>query len=803
MHAVKDKVQRYADSMQAAIDAAYAEDGAEDAVDAFMAAGLRQLDSVERIDSQVCYAHSLSRTNKSLHRRAWQEQLTLGRCTIKFKVDTGSDVTIISLRHLLDAGFSLNDLSPTEFTIESFSRHVLTPLGVLRQKLVHHGRAVHATIFVLSECPRPLLGLSEGEDLGFFQRSPTAVDSVTLPVALTTGLGKFPELIHLSVDPDVAPQKDAPRKVAFSLRDKVKRELLRMVQVGVLVPQSAPTDWISPMLVRHKKDGELRLCMDPRKLNVALRREHFPLPEMDDVLSRIGKAKFFSCLDLNMGFWQLPLDPASSILCTMATPFGRFSHLRLPFGIAPAPEIFHRVVSFSLEGLPGVISYIDDILVFADTQDEHDRRLAAVLTRLQNRHFTVNEKKCVLGQREVVFLGYHIRDGTVRPNPAKVAALADMPPPKDKADLRRLMGLLTYFSPFLPNFSHLSEPLRRLQGADTAWEWSAEQEQVLRGLVNHLVQAPVLRIFDPLLPTILASDASGIGLGAVLLQRNMPIAYASRTLTKAERNYAAIEKEFLGILFGLERFHFYTFGRPIQDADSDASTDARPQPRPKSKSAKSDALVVTRFFADPEHTSDSDDSCQSAPDDSRATLHRNRLQRQRELDRVRLDVEREQLSLASVSLSHRNSGLGGPSSAARDPALVAVPPSGATGGRSKIFVNSARRRPSPPQRPSHPDNRVASHADSTLSRRKRSSPDDRVARAPRCLPDSGRAPRHHSSSRPRSSSGARSHQLPDHEPHSTRPVRRHFPARAAAETVAAGHRRRHSPEHCEPSPRPS
>ena len=399
-----------------------------------------------------------------------------------------------------------------------------------------------ADIFVLHECPRPLLGLSEGENLGLFKRAATAVDSIFLPASLTNGLGKFPELVHLSVDPQVAPQKDAPRKVAHSLRDKVRLELLRMVKDGVLVPQTDPTDWISPMLVRHKKDGALRICMDPRKLNVALRREHFPLPEMDDVLSSIGTAKYFSCLDLNMGFWQLPLDDASSKLCTMATPFGRYSHLRLPFGIAPAPEIFHCVVSFALSGLSGVISYIDDILIFADTQEEHDRRLAAVLSRLQDRHFTINESKCSFGKREVIFLGYHIADGTVRPNPAKVAALAAMPSPQDKADLRRLLGLLTYFSPFVPYFSNVSEPLRRLQATDVAWEWTTEQETVLRGLTAHLLRSPVLRIFDPHLPTTLATDASGIGLGAVLLQQQLPVAYASRTLTSAERNYAAIEK---------------------------------------------------------------------------------------------------------------------------------------------------------------------------------------------------------------------------------------------------------------------
>ena len=200
--------------------------------------------------------------------------------------------------------------------------------------------------------------------------------------------------------------------------------------------------------------------MDPRRLNQALKRQHYLIPNIRDLVTTVGKSKYFSVLDLRWGFWQLRLDADITRLCTFATPFGRFSFKPLLFGISPTPEIFRRIVSEALYGLAGVTSYMNDILIHADTMEDHDKRLQAVIARLQKHGFILNTEKCVLGKKKVKFLGYYIRQSKVTPNPVKVSALESLPAPKSNKDLCSLLGKLTYMGEFVPGFSMLLEPLQ-------------------------------------------------------------------------------------------------------------------------------------------------------------------------------------------------------------------------------------------------------------------------------------------------------------------------------------------------------
>lgn len=273
-------------------------------------------------------------------------------------------------------------------------------------------------------------------------------------------------------------------------------------------------------------------------------------------------------LDASSGFWQLKLDDVSSRLCTFNTPFGRYRFLRLPFGINSAPEVFHRTVKQLFEGIEGVETYIDDILIWGETKELHDSRLRLVLERARAKNFKLNKAKCKVGLSEIKYLGHIFSKDGLKPDQSKVEAIIQMPTPECKKDVERFLGMVTYLAKFVPNMSQNTEPLRRLTRDEVAWHWEKEHQNTFNNLKTILTEAPLLRYYDVKLPVTLSVDASKSGLGAVLLQENKPVAYASRALTETEQRYAQIEKEMLAIVFGAERFHQYIYGKEV-DVQSD------------------------------------------------------------------------------------------------------------------------------------------------------------------------------------------------------------------------------------------
>jgi len=293
-------------------------------------------------------------------------------------------------------------------------------------------------------------------------------------------------------------------------------------------------------------------------------REHYQLPTVEKITSRLAKAQYFTVLDASSGFWQLKLDEASSRLCTFNTPFGRFRFLRLPFGVNSAPEVFHRTVKQLFEGIEGVETYIDDLLTWGETKEQHDYRLRQVLERARVKNFKLNKEKCKIGLEEIKYLGHIFAKDGLKPDQTKIEAVRRMPTPECKKDVERFLGMVTYLAKFIPNMSQHTEPLRVLTRDDVAWQWEEEHQRTFDKLKTMLTEAPLLRYYDVRLPVTLSVDASKSGLGAVLLQEDKPAAYASRALTETEQRYAQIEKEMLAIVFGAERFHQYVYGREVE-----------------------------------------------------------------------------------------------------------------------------------------------------------------------------------------------------------------------------------------------
>ncbi len=371
------------------------------------------------------------------------------------------------------------------------------------------------------------------------------------------------EIIHLQLRDDAHPKQFPPRRVPLALQDQTHFELMEMQREGIIEPVTEPTEWCHPMLVTPKPNGRLRVCMDPRYLNEYLVRAVHPFPDIEQVFSSIRGARIFSKIDLTHGFWNLRLDAVSSNLCVFASPWGRFRYKRLPFGVSPAPEVFHRVVADVIKGLPNVIHYIDDILIFAATRAEHDAIVQEIIRRLKKVGFAICREKCSFAKDTVTFLGHQITGDKILPDPAKLEALRYMQPPANSAELHSFVGFINYLARFVPQLAERAEPLRRLLTSKVHFEWTEEQDRAFHEIRQMLLSSPGLAPFDPTIPLVVATDASQHGLGGVLLQNDRPVLYVARSLTPAESRYAIIEKELLAVVFVLTRCHFYTFGRPL------------------------------------------------------------------------------------------------------------------------------------------------------------------------------------------------------------------------------------------------
>ena len=260
-----------------------------------------------------------------------------------------------------------------------------------------------------------------------------------------------------------------PRRVPFPLQKKVKEEIRRMVNLGVIEAVDEPTDWCAPIVVVPKPNGDVRICVDLTRLNKKVRREVYQMPKVEETLGNIAKGAVYSKLDANSGFHQVPLSEESAKLTTFITPFGRYMFRRLPYGISSAPEFFQKRMDQELAGLEWVVSHMDDILVVSRNQAEHDQRLASVPDRIAKSGLTLNPDKCKFSHKRIEYLGQVIDSEDVTNKPTKVKAILNMDKPYDITSLRRFLGMANQLMKFCPNLAEKSRTLRDMLKKGNDW----------------------------------------------------------------------------------------------------------------------------------------------------------------------------------------------------------------------------------------------------------------------------------------------------------------------------------------------
>ena len=503
--------------------------------------------------------------------------------SVRFLLDCGSTVNLLPKSLVVASVGDRSRILPPTAKLRMFDNTELQTAGMMTATVQHPvtQHTVTMNFYITTTHQQPILGLDaclEFELLAVREEnicalqppSPLTMDDILAEYGdLFEGLGEMPGEVHLDVDETVPPVQMPLRRLPIPIKDKVEQELNKMCTDGIIERVNGPSKWLSALLVVSKPSGKIRICIDPKPLNRALQRRRYRMPTIDDVLPLLTKAKVFSLLDAKNGFWQLKLDEASSDLTHFGTAFGRFKWLRLCFGISPAPEIFQARIHEALEGLNGVACIADDILVFGsgddliDAQNDHDRNLIALLQRCREQGIKINREKVQLNRPTTTFMGHELSASGLRADPRKIEAIRQMPPPTDRAAVMRLLGVCTYLSRFVPNFSEATAKIRELLPATAEFHWdSALHGAAFEKLKDLLSSAPVLQYYDVHKPIVVQADASQSGLGAVLLQDGRPVEYASRAMSRIERDsYAQVEKETLASVFAVERFRSYLFGK--------------------------------------------------------------------------------------------------------------------------------------------------------------------------------------------------------------------------------------------------
>lgn len=495
------------------------------------------------------------------------------------QIDTAADYSIMS-KDTYETKYKDIELRPTAVKLRTYSGQILKTCGEMNCIIQYNGQTAELPMIVVDCKGKPtLLGRNWLEKIKMnWSEIFSVTSSETDNTKLQGLLEKHKELFsdsyegiegfkaHITVKEDVTPKFFKARPVPYAMKDRVEIELDKLEANGVIV-KTTQTDWSSPVVVIPKADKTVRICGDYKvSLNQAVEDEQYQLPTTQDLYATLAGSTVFTKLDLAHAYAQVNVDEESQKFLTINTHKGLYSYTKLPYGVKSSPKIFQSIMDKILLGIPKCLCNQDDILVGGSSTNEHLSILSDVLERLQKHNVHLNRDKCVFMQKEAVYLGLKVDADGLHPVEEKLDAIRKAPVPQNVSELRSFLGMVQYYSRFLPNLSTTLAPLHQLLKKEVTWNWTSEAQKAYETCKQCLSSDDLVVHYDTQRELRLACDASSFGLGAVISHvmddgKERPIAFASRTLNPSEKNYAQIEKEALSIIFGVKKFHQYLYGR--------------------------------------------------------------------------------------------------------------------------------------------------------------------------------------------------------------------------------------------------
>ncbi|HSN66200.1 MAG TPA: RNase H-like domain-containing protein, partial [Fusibacter sp.] len=382
--------------------------------------------------------------------------------------------------------------------------------------------------------------------------------------ALFSGkLGTYPHKeFHLALKPDAKPFHSKPYAVPRIHLETFKKELDRLVKIGVLQPTGASLRAAGTFII-PKKDGTVRWVTDFRQLNKHIARLQYPLPKIQQIIQDQKPYKFFTKIDVSMQYYTFRLDKESSELCTIVTPFGKYRYTSLPMGVCQSSDFAQATMEDILRGMSNVTVYIDDIKITHSTWEEHIACVKEVLQRLRINGFTVNPSKCNWCVAETDFLGFWFTPTGPKPWRKKIDAILAMSPPTNRTEVRAFCGAITFYRDMFRRRSTILSPITKLASKNVPFVWGPEQQKAFETMKALIAEDVLLQYPDPKQPFDIHPDASDVQLGSVIKQNNRPVAYYSRKLTKCQARYTTIEKELLSIVETFHTFRSFLYGAKI------------------------------------------------------------------------------------------------------------------------------------------------------------------------------------------------------------------------------------------------
>ena len=393
-------------------------------------------------------------------------------------LDTGAAISLLNMS-TVQRFLPHIQLQPPSAVLHGYGNSRITLVGSLTCAVRHGNKCVPAFTFQVAQHGANLMGLDLITSLGFtfLDSSGATIFHVGSPweqrwPQLFSGLGGISAFTHQPLlRTDRHPVIQPLRRIPLALRDDVTAELKKLLEVGIIEPVNA-SPWISNLVMAKKKSGGLRVCVDLRAVNQAVIPDKYPLPTAEEVTSQFYGSKLFTKLDLRQGYLQVPLHPDSRNLTAFVTHAGVFQYTRMPFGLCSAPSCFQKIMSTIFAGIPGVVIFLDDIVVHGPTPSIHDQRLTQVLDTLASHNLTLNDEKCIFSAPEVEFVGFRLTSDGLSPLQSNIEAIQRLPMPASPAQLASFLGMTAYYLRFLPQYSAITAPLRQLLKKDATWVWT-------------------------------------------------------------------------------------------------------------------------------------------------------------------------------------------------------------------------------------------------------------------------------------------------------------------------------------------